>query len=55
MGYKPILPTRVTRRGHSLCSSLRVFAALATPKGYLHNHFVGDILIVLLAIKILLS
>ena len=32
-GYKPIMPTRVSRRGLSLCSSLRVFAALATPKG----------------------
>ncbi len=32
-GYKPIMPTRVSRRGLSLCSSLRVFATLATPKG----------------------
>ena len=32
-GYKPIMPTRVSRRGLSLCSSLRVFASLATPKG----------------------
>ena len=32
-GYKPIIPTRVSRRGLSLCSSLRVFATLATPKG----------------------
>ena len=32
-GYKPLMPTRVSRRGLSLCSSLRVFATLATPKG----------------------
>ena len=27
------MPTRVSRRGLSLCSSLRVFASLATLKG----------------------
>jgi len=32
-GYKPMVLTRVSRRRLSLCSSLRVFASLATPKG----------------------